>query len=58
MRDERVLVPLDTLTLEEGRRTARMLAGQAPGRPGAPPAAPLQLDLDGGSCCATSRRRA
>lgn len=44
VREERVLVPLDTLTFEEGRRVARMLAGQDVGRPGTPPEVPLRLD--------------
>lgn len=45
VRNERVLVPLDTLSVEEGRRTAAMLRAQSavPGRPVAPPSTPLTL---------------
>jgi FtsP/CotA-like multicopper oxidase with cupredoxin domain len=44
VRDEPVLVPLDTLSPEEAARTRRLLAGQAraPGVPATPPATPLR----------------
>jgi FtsP/CotA-like multicopper oxidase with cupredoxin domain len=45
VREQRVLVPLDTLTPAEAERTRRMLAEQAgaPGRPATPPREPLRL---------------
>jgi FtsP/CotA-like multicopper oxidase with cupredoxin domain len=45
VRDERVLVPLDTLTPEEAGRTTALLAAQlrAPGTPARPPSEPLRL---------------
>jgi FtsP/CotA-like multicopper oxidase with cupredoxin domain len=46
VRDQRVLVPLDTHTPAEAERTRRLLADQlkAPGAPAAPSALPLRLD--------------
>jgi FtsP/CotA-like multicopper oxidase with cupredoxin domain len=48
VRDERVLVPLDTLTPEEAARTTALLAAQmrAPGVPARPPSEPLRLAPD------------
>ena len=45
VRDERVLVPLDTLTPEEAGRTTALLAAQlrAPGTPARPPSERLRL---------------
>ena len=46
VRGRRVTVPLDTLTAQEARRTARLLRDQAlaPGAPAMPPAEPLVLE--------------
>jgi FtsP/CotA-like multicopper oxidase with cupredoxin domain len=48
IRDQRVFVPLDTLTPAEMERTRAMLAAQAriPGRPAPAPTTPLPLEAD------------